>query len=208
MVGEVVVCGKTQGDMICTLPVDHPLSGHECYFAEKIETFWRGIMSGHDKRDRSSSNRRKQPETDPSGYYSYGRVREPLWKKVQKQDPNAYKAPDQGERDEIPIGGDPPAGVTGTSYTGRGQEMASIAEVAAALGAANAQLSEAQGAVHTAIERIDSAVQLSGSALEGSGNDAVNTGRARLMQAKEQAEQMIQMVQEAIDQFTTYTAAL
>lgn len=86
--------------------------------------------------------------------------------------------------------------------------MASVAEVKAAVDAANQLLAEAQQAGLAMIEKIDEASQQLAAALDGSGHDSVSTANAHLLQAKQQIEEGSQMLQASIEASGQYAAGL
>jgi hypothetical protein len=166
----------------------------------------------------------------PDGTGWAGRVLDDLWSQITQEDPDAWRAPDDGDRAaEPPAGGTPEASV-GWSVTGRGPRPGvtsmdikledvppggggtgaevSIADVQAAMSAANGLIEEAQQALYAALEKAREAAGLAGSVLEGSGHEAARAGLARLTDAEAKITETIQVYEAAKGEFGTYVPGL
>jgi hypothetical protein len=86
--------------------------------------------------------------------------------------------------------------------------MASVAEVKAALDAANQKVAEAQQTLMAGLESIKEAVGMALVAAEGSGHDAVITGNTHLGDAGTKVEEAIQVLSAATESYGQYSASL
>lgn len=163
---------------------------------------------------------------DPSGAGWAGRVLDDLWSQITQEDPDAWRAPDDGDRAAAPPSGQTPDADVGYSITGRGPRpgvtgmdikvnpptigagMASIAEVQAAMGAANGLIEEAQQALYAALEKAREAASMAAGVLEGSGHEAAHAGLAHLTDAEVKITEIIQVYEAAKGEFSTYVPGL
>lgn len=198
-----------------------PLDGH---------LFRCGLEAGHHEGENPTRHSNWQDlgrVQDPDGTGWAGRVLDSLWEQVTKEDPDAWRAPDDATRGETPPAGQVPEASAGWAVTGRGKaprieyldfmiedpppgrgSMASIAEVQAAMAAANGLIEEAQQALHAAQEKAQAAAATANAVLEGSGHEAAHAGLAYLTDAEVKITETIQVYEAAKDQFGTYTPGL
>jgi hypothetical protein len=86
--------------------------------------------------------------------------------------------------------------------------MASVAEVKAALDAANQKVAEAQQTLMAAKEHIEQAQSQALVAVDGSGHDSVTTGNAFLADAGAKVDETIQVLSAATESYGQYSAGL
>lgn len=84
----------------------------------------------------------------------------------------------------------------------------SIADVQAAMGAANGLIEEAQQALYAAKEKAEQAAQLAANVLEGSSHEAAHAGLAYLTDAEVKIMETIQVYEAAKNEFGTYVPGL